>query len=76
MYTNVTTGNPFYIVWSNVVAGSYTLKAVATDTAGIMATSVPISITVILAAAAGGASRRSTSTFADESFRYSLLRPM
>ena len=27
LYTNTTTGNPFYIVWSNVMTGSYTLRA-------------------------------------------------
>jgi ABC-type cobalamin transport system permease subunit len=45
--TNTTTRNPFYFVWTNVPAGDYTLTAVATDSAGIMATSPPISIYVV-----------------------------
>jgi hypothetical protein len=45
--TNNTSRNPFYFVWTNVPAGDYTLAAVATDSAGIMATSPPISIYVV-----------------------------
>ena len=42
-----TSGNPFFLCWSNVLAGSYTLTAVATDAAGLMATSPPVNITVL-----------------------------
>jgi ABC-type cobalamin transport system permease subunit len=45
--TNDTTRNPFYFVWTNVPAGDYTLTAVATDSAGIMATSPPVKISVV-----------------------------
>src|SRR5262249_48713555 len=45
--TNTGSCNPFLLVWSNVVEGKYTLTAVATDTAGIMATSPPVSIYVV-----------------------------
>src|SRR5579872_7367017 len=42
------TNSPFSsIVWSNVPPGAYTLTAVATDMASIMATSPPVNITVI-----------------------------
>ncbi len=44
--TNSTQSNPFYLVWSNVLAGSYTLTAVAIDSAGKTATSAPVNITV------------------------------
>ena len=43
-----TTHSPYsYIVWSNVPPGAYTLKAIATDTASITATSAPVNITVV-----------------------------
>jgi len=44
--TNSTQGNPFLLSWSNVVAGSYSLLAVATDRTGLLATSAPVNITV------------------------------
>jgi hypothetical protein len=39
--------NPFCLVWSNVLAGDYTLTAVATDTNGVTARSDAVHITVI-----------------------------
>src|SRR5262249_50254584 len=39
--------SPFLLRWTNVTAGSYTLTAIATDRAGIMATSPPVSINVV-----------------------------
>jgi hypothetical protein len=45
--TNTTSYNPFFLLWSNVPAGDYTLTAVATDSAGIMATSAPVNISVV-----------------------------
>ena len=44
--TNTTAANPFFLAWSNVVAGIYALTAVATDSAGLMATSAVVNITV------------------------------
>jgi len=44
--TNLTQGNPFYITWSNVTAGAYSLTAVVLDRAGNQATSAPVNITV------------------------------
>jgi uncharacterized metal-binding protein len=46
LLTNATTRNPFYMVWSNVPAGTYTLTAVATDSASNTATSAPVTISV------------------------------
>ena len=46
LLTNSTQVNPFYLIWSNVLAGSYTLTAVAIDSAGNTATSAPINLTV------------------------------
>ena len=46
LLTNTTTANPFYMAWSNVPAGTYTLTAVATDTASNTATSAPVTISV------------------------------
>ena len=43
---NSATGNPFYMSWSNVPAGNYTLTAVATDSASLTTTSAPVNITV------------------------------
>ena len=40
------TASPYTFSWSNVPAGSYALKAVATDNAGATATSTPVSVTV------------------------------
>ncbi len=45
--TNTSSYNPFFLLWSNVPAGNYTLTAVATDSAGIMATSPPVNIYVV-----------------------------
>jgi hypothetical protein len=45
--TNTGTANPFFLLWSNVPAGSYTLTAVATDAAHLTATSSPVTITVV-----------------------------
>jgi len=38
--------NPYYILWTNVAAGSYVLTAVATDNGGATTTSEPVNITV------------------------------
>src|ERR1039458_2333459 len=46
LFTNTTQGNPFYITWSNVTAGAYSLTAVSRDSAGNTATSAPVNITV------------------------------
>jgi len=46
MLTNSSTGNPFELSWSNVVAGAYSLTAVATDASGTVVTSTPVNITV------------------------------
>jgi hypothetical protein len=46
LLTNTSQGNPFYMLWSNVPAGNYSLTAVATDSAGKTATSAPVNITV------------------------------
>lgn len=46
LLTNTSESNPFYLTWSNVAAGSYTLTALATDGAGIIATSAPVTISV------------------------------
>ena len=40
------TTTPYSVTWSNVPAGSYTLKAVATDNGGLSTTSSTVSITV------------------------------
>ncbi len=39
--------NPFYLEWANVLPGSYTLTAKATDDRGLTATSPPVRITVV-----------------------------
>ncbi len=44
--TNSTQSNPFFMSWSNVPAGSYTLTALAMDSAGNLATSAPVTVTV------------------------------
>ena len=46
LLTNSTQSNPFYLTWSNVPSGSYTLTALATDIAGNTATTSPVNITV------------------------------
>src|ERR1035441_6617901 len=47
MLTNTGAANPFFLLWSNVPAGSYMLTAVATDAAHLTATSPPVNITVV-----------------------------
>ncbi|MFM1769708.1 MAG: Inner spore coat protein [Verrucomicrobiota bacterium] len=37
---------PFSLAWNNVAPGSYTLRAIATDSAGATATSGPVNVTV------------------------------
>ncbi len=47
--SNLTSANStahFFFLWTNVAAGSHTITAVATDSAGVTATSAPVSITV------------------------------
>jgi Big-like domain-containing protein len=46
LFTNTTAGNPFYIIWSNVTAGAYSLTAVVVDSTGNTATSAPVNISV------------------------------
>jgi len=41
-----TTNPPYSTVWSNVVAGSYSITAKATDDSGAVATSTPVNLTV------------------------------
>ena len=41
-------GNPFTLVWSNLVEGAYTLTAVATDNGGLRTTSAPVNVTVFV----------------------------
>src|SRR5207247_951211 len=40
------TSNPYSLTWSNVLEGNYTLRAVATQLGGLMATSAPVTISV------------------------------
>jgi hypothetical protein len=47
LLTNSTQGNPFFLSWSNVPAGSYALTALATDSAGNTASSAPVNIYVL-----------------------------
>ena len=44
----VSGGNPFTLVWSNLVEGAYTLTAVATDNGGLRTTSAPVNVTVFV----------------------------
>jgi len=46
LLTNTAQGSPFFLDWSNVLAGSYALTAVAMDNAGHTATSSVVNITV------------------------------
>ena len=39
--------NPYSLTWSNVVPGSYALRAVATDNSGLISTSAVVNVTVI-----------------------------
>jgi regulation of enolase protein 1 (concanavalin A-like superfamily) len=48
------TASPHTYSWSNVAAGSYSITAVATDTAGLRTTSGAVSITVTGSAGSGG----------------------
>ena len=41
------TTSPYSFTWANVTAGSYTLRAVATDLTGLVATSAPVTINVV-----------------------------
>jgi hypothetical protein len=41
------TATPYAITWTNVPVGTYTLRAVATDNSGLMATSAPVRLFVI-----------------------------
>ena len=46
------TNAPYSTVWSNVVAGSYSITAIATDNSGAVATAIPVNVTVNSATAA------------------------
>jgi len=41
------TNAPYMLTWSNVLEGSYTLRAVATDNSGLIGTSAPVRIVVV-----------------------------
>jgi hypothetical protein len=45
--TNINSEDPFFLAWSNVPPGTYTLTAVATDSAGNTATSGPVMVYVL-----------------------------
>ena len=68
--------SPFSVPWTNVVAGSYTLTAVATDAGGLTTTSAPVHVTVTnpttgrlnVAAAAQGATAAASSSFNPAAF--------
>jgi hypothetical protein len=47
LLTNSSADSPFYMAWSNVPAGNYSLTAVAADSAGNTATSAPVNIYVL-----------------------------
>jgi hypothetical protein len=47
LLTNSTQDSPFFLSWSNVLAGSYTLTALATDSQGNTSTSAPVNIIVL-----------------------------
>ena len=47
LLTNSTQSNPFFLSWSNVPVGNYSLTAVAFDIAGNTATSAPVNILVL-----------------------------
>src|ERR1019366_10268560 len=47
MLTNTSAANPFFLLWSNVPASSYTLTAVAAASGGLRATSAPVNIYVV-----------------------------
>ncbi|HVM49490.1 MAG TPA: Ig-like domain-containing protein [Candidatus Acidoferrum sp.] len=47
LLTNTLMPNPFFLLWSNVPAGPYALTAVAADSAGNLATSAPVNISVL-----------------------------
>ena len=47
------TSGPFAFIWSNVLAGSYSLSAVATDNSGVAGTSGAVNVTISALAANG-----------------------
>ena len=47
LLTSSTAGNPFFLSWSNVTAGTYSLTAQALDSAGLLATSAPVTLFVV-----------------------------
>lgn len=46
-FLGAATGNPYGIIWSNAPPGNWAVTAVATDTAGLSATSNPVNIGIV-----------------------------
>ena len=67
------TNAPYIYPWNNAPLGTYSLTAIATDTAGVTTTSIPVSVTVVISNQTIAFDPIPNKTYGDPSFALSAI---